>query len=74
MKKTICDRCGKQAYLRYGLTLISLTFTKYSLETHSDLCINCATEFTNWLKGEPIPKQTTFPKFNTSTSKRKTKP
>ena len=55
MKKTFCDRCSEEVSRRTGTHFVS---DKDSGPADFDLCKSCVSDLTNWLKGEPIPKQT----------------
>ena len=58
MKKIYCDKCKE----RVGASSLKIQLIDiYVTEKHLndlDLCYNCTNAFINWLKGEPIPKQT----------------
>jgi len=55
----VCDKCENELE-KLGCKAKVSKFV-FDIEiTSIDLCVNCTKEFvTNWLKGEPIPKQTT---------------
>ena len=54
MKKTYCDRCGKE--IRYDprqqaiLPTYNISYAIYNLYNHFDLCDSCQIEFNNWMK------------------------
>jgi len=61
-KRVSCDKCTEsfEQFLCCKIRVKNSTIEPY----YSDLpdiylCVSCTQTFTNWLKGEPIPKQTT---------------
>ena len=68
--KLVCDRCRKTVNitkrsnslkgeeLKKGYICYSI-FTLSSKGRNYHICGKCEIDFTNWLKGESIPKQTT---------------
>ena len=57
MKKTYCDRCGKEICYNPMPQTISPTYNIYSTYSfcqpkYFDLCDNCQIELEKWLKGK----------------------
>ena len=60
MKKTYCDKCGRTIKVAACTAqIMNFNSRKETQYNCIDLCLKCSEAFTNWLKGEPIPKQTT---------------
>lgn len=57
MKKTYCDRCGKEIYYdpqqQAILPTYNISYATYGIyyqPNHFDLCGNCQIEFNNWME------------------------
>ena len=58
MRQIVCDKCGQTRESQDCTIWIGRSSQGLSLRD-IDLCYSCAFDLYKWLKGEPIPKQTT---------------
>lgn len=61
MKKTYCDRCGKEME-QNGNILLRKTVGEKTIEDYFDLCDTCRDSFFGWIGGQPAGGEKSFVK------------